>query len=85
MLELLLNYWTLAGAGLLFFGSLLALCLCRKRLSAGVKGLLWAVHPQFCRYIFYAKYSKLQFTGIFYFFTLYHKSNLLYIPITTLQ
>lgn len=43
MLELLLNYWTLAGAGLSFFGSLLALCLCRKRLSAGVKGLLWGV------------------------------------------
>lgn len=43
MLELLLNYWTLAGAGLLFFGSLLALCLCRKRLPAGVKGLLWVV------------------------------------------
>ena len=28
MLELLLNYWTMAGAGLSFFGSLLALCLC---------------------------------------------------------
>lgn len=43
MLELLLNYWTMAGAGLSFFGSLLALCLCRKRLSAGAKGLLWVV------------------------------------------
>lgn len=43
MLELLLNYWTLAGAGLLLVGSLLALCLCPKRLSAGAKGLLWAV------------------------------------------
>ncbi|HIR69062.1 MAG TPA: hypothetical protein IAC97_06825 [Candidatus Pelethousia gallinarum] len=43
MLELLLNYWTMAGVGLSFFGSLLALCLCRKRLSAGAKGLLWVV------------------------------------------
>lgn len=43
MLELLLNYWTLAGAGLLLIGSLLALCLCRKRLSPAAKGLLWAV------------------------------------------
>ena len=43
MLELLLNYWTMAGAGLSVFGSLLALCLCRKRLSAGAKGLLWVV------------------------------------------